>query len=106
MLFHLSRPFGLYSLNGSGEAKAQPILNQWIAATNEEQTGAKATLIINVLRVFRETVTAHNGLVPGSSPGRPTIAFFCPPAIPNRMEAIPDDFLASLFKSWLSELTA
>jgi hypothetical protein len=52
--------------------KSQPINNQRYAATKREQTRLIFTLFVNVFGVFRRTITAHNGLVAGSSPAEPT----------------------------------
>jgi hypothetical protein len=57
-------------------SEVQPTLNQRYDATEREQTRLKVTLFVNVFRIFRSTLTAHNGLVPGSSPGRPTMSIF------------------------------
>jgi hypothetical protein len=45
--------------------RMQPTLNQRYAATEREQTLPIVTKFTNVFRVFRRTITAHNGLLAG-----------------------------------------
>jgi hypothetical protein len=46
-------------------AVAQPTLNQRYAATEREQTRLNVMLFVNVFRVSRVPLPAHNGLVAG-----------------------------------------
>jgi hypothetical protein len=41
----------------------QPIDNQYYAATKREQTRLNTSLFVNIFRVFRVALPAHNGLV-------------------------------------------
>jgi hypothetical protein len=44
-------------------------------ANKRRQTSSNITLIINVFRLFRGRLVAHNGLVGGSNPPGPTTHF-------------------------------
>jgi hypothetical protein len=50
----------------------QPINDQYYCATKREQTRLNVTLFVNVFRILRVALPAHNGLVAGSSPAGPT----------------------------------
>jgi hypothetical protein len=51
---------------GCGDTEPQPTLNQRHTTTEREQTQLDVALFVNVFRLFRRTLTAHNGLVAGS----------------------------------------
>jgi hypothetical protein len=53
-------------------SRQQPINNQRYDATEREQTLPIFTKFINIFRVLRAPLPAHNGLVAGSSPAGPT----------------------------------
>src|SRR5882672_1460577 len=52
----------------SGGIPVQQTPNQHYSATEREQTSPNVTLFINVFSISRVALTAHNGLVAGSSP--------------------------------------
>ena len=54
-------------VRGASCSSQQPTLNQRYDATEREQMRLNATLFVNVFRIFRSALPAHNGLVAGSS---------------------------------------
>ncbi|MDB6148177.1 MAG: hypothetical protein JWO45_1841 [Spartobacteria bacterium] len=89
----------------------QPTLNQCYASTDREQTALNTSLFVSFFRVFRGTLAAHNGLVPGSSPGRPTneirclsiLIFSAPPEISTQSRTNPSKINKS--SQWHSRRT-